>query len=87
MIDYKKEINALNIPWVVSPFFNDIIKDINAPKRMVELAKDYNSKGYIVIDLGLPNDFVDHGPRRDLLQEVKLDSESLYMKIMEFVNE
>jgi len=40
-----------------------------------------------ILNLGLPNDFVDHGPRRDLLQEVKLDSESLYMKIMEFVNE
>ena len=40
-----------------------------------------------ILNLGLPNDFVDHGPRKDLLQEVKLDSESLYMKIMEFVNE
>ena len=40
-----------------------------------------------ILNLGLPNDFVDHGSRRDLLQEVKLDSESLYMKIMEFVNE
>ena len=40
-----------------------------------------------ILNLGLPNDFVDHGPRKDLLQEVKLDSESLYMKIMDFVNE
>jgi len=40
-----------------------------------------------ILNLGLPNDFVDHGPRKDLLQEVKLDSKSLYMKIMEFVNE
>jgi 1-deoxy-D-xylulose-5-phosphate synthase len=40
-----------------------------------------------ILNLGLPNDFVDHGSRRDLLQEVKLDSKSLYMKIMEFVNE
>ena len=40
-----------------------------------------------ILNLGLPNDFVDHGSRKDLLQEVKLDSESLYMKIMEFVNE
>ncbi len=40
-----------------------------------------------ILNLGLPNDFVDHGPRKDLLKEVKLDSESLYMKIMEFVNE
>ncbi len=40
-----------------------------------------------LLNLGLPNDFVDHGSRKDLLQEVGLDSESLYMKIMEFVNE
>ena len=40
-----------------------------------------------ILNLGLPNEFVDHGSRKDLLQEVKLDSESLYMKIMEFVNE
>jgi len=40
-----------------------------------------------ILNLGLPNDFVDHGSRKGLLQEVKLDSESLYVKIMEFLNE
>jgi len=40
-----------------------------------------------ILNLGLPNDFVDHGPRKKLLKEVGLDSNSLYDKIMEFVNE
>ena len=40
-----------------------------------------------ILTLGLPNDFVDHGPRKKLLEEVGLDSSSLYDRIMEFVNE
>ena len=40
-----------------------------------------------ILNLGLPNDFVDHGPTKKLLKEVGLDSNSLYDKIMEFVNE
>ena len=40
-----------------------------------------------ILNIGLPNDFVDHGPRNVLLEEVGLDSQSLYIKIIEFVNE
>ena len=40
-----------------------------------------------ILNIGLPNDFVDHGPRKKLLEEVGLDSSSLYDRIMEFVNE
>jgi 1-deoxy-D-xylulose-5-phosphate synthase len=38
-----------------------------------------------ILNLGLPNDFVDHGPRNILLEEVGLDSKSLYKKIIKFV--
>jgi 1-deoxy-D-xylulose-5-phosphate synthase len=40
-----------------------------------------------ILNIGLPNDFVDHGPRNVLLEEVGLDSQSLYIKIIEFFNE
>ena len=38
-----------------------------------------------ILNIGLPNDFVDHGPRNVLLEEVGLDSSSLYEKIIQFI--
>ena len=37
-----------------------------------------------ILNLGVPNKFVDHGPRNILLQEVGLDSTSLFEKIYNF---
>ena len=37
-----------------------------------------------ILNIGLPNDFVDHGPRNILLEEVGLDSKALYEKIVKF---
>ncbi|MDC0878557.1 1-deoxy-D-xylulose-5-phosphate synthase [Candidatus Marinimicrobia bacterium] len=39
-----------------------------------------------ILNIGLPNDFVDHGPRNILLEEVGLDSKALYEKIVKFVD-
>jgi 1-deoxy-D-xylulose-5-phosphate synthase len=39
-----------------------------------------------LLNIGLPNNFVDHGPRKVLLEEVGLDSESLTEKILSFIN-
>ena len=39
-----------------------------------------------ILNIGIPNDFVDHGPRNVLLEEVGLDSQSLYKKITKFIN-
>ena len=39
-----------------------------------------------LLNIGLPNNFVDHGPRKVLLEEVGLDSESLTEKILNFIN-
>ena len=38
-----------------------------------------------ILNIGIPNDFVDHGPRNVLLEEVGLDSQSLYEKITKFI--
>ena len=47
-------------------------------------SSDKNLKNEI-LNIGLPNDFVDHGPRNVLLEEVGLDSSSLYEKIIQFI--
>jgi len=39
-----------------------------------------------LLNIGLPNNFVDHGSRKVLLKEVGLDSESLTEKILNFIN-
>ena len=40
-----------------------------------------------ILNIGLPNDFVDHGPRNILLEEVGLDSKTLFKKIVKFIDE
>ena len=39
-----------------------------------------------LLRIGLPNNFVEHGPRKVLLEEVGLDSESLSKKVLSFIN-
>tara|TARA_Y100001970_G_scaffold154080_1_gene188626 strand:- start:1058 stop:2917 length:1860 start_codon:yes stop_codon:yes gene_type:complete len=39
-----------------------------------------------LLRIGLPNDFVEHGPRKVLLEEVGFDSESLSKKVLSFIN-
>tara|TARA_B100000886_G_scaffold122260_2_gene82345 strand:+ start:464 stop:2335 length:1872 start_codon:yes stop_codon:yes gene_type:complete len=43
-----------------------------------------NNMSNKILNLGVPNRFVDHGPRNILLQEVGLDSTSLFEKIYNF---
>ena len=40
-----------------------------------------------ILNIGLPNDFIDHGPRNILLEEVGLDSKTLFEKIVKFIDE
>ena len=40
-----------------------------------------------ILTLGVPNRFVDHGPRNILLEEIGLDSMTLYKKIYNFLRE
>ena len=46
---------------------------------------DNNAKNDL-LNIGLPNNFVDHGPRKVLLEEVGLDYESLTEKVLSFIN-
>ena len=59
MIDYNIELDALNMPWIDSPFFPKLIKNLDISKNEIQLAKEFNSKGYVIIDLKLSDSFID----------------------------
>ena len=59
MVDYKKNLDALKLPWVESPFFSELINNNNFSNYEKSLAKDFNKKGYVVIDLELKDDFIE----------------------------
>ncbi|HEY4326547.1 MAG TPA: phytanoyl-CoA dioxygenase family protein [Mucilaginibacter sp.] len=51
-------INA-NLPWVESPFFEDLLKSRNLSADQKKLVKEYNENGYIVISGMLPESLID----------------------------
>ena len=71
MKNYNSDLDALNMPWIDSPFFSTLIENVEIPKNEIQLAKDFNSKGYVIIDLELSDSFID-----DLNGEIKTLSKS-----------
>jgi hypothetical protein len=59
MKDYFKDKNALDIPWIESPFFYDILNNSNYSNEEKEMLLKYHIDGYIVIDLELTDEFID----------------------------
>ena len=51
MKNYNSDLDALNMPWVDSPFFLKLIENVKISKNEIQLAKDFYSKGYVIIDL------------------------------------
>ena len=75
MKQFNKDLDALNIPWVESPFFSNLIDCAGLSENEVQLAKEFNSKGYVIIDLGLSDSFID-----GLNNDIKRLSKSANMK-------
>jgi hypothetical protein len=48
-----------NLPWVESPFFEEILKSKKLPEDKIALAKEYRKNGYIVIPGLLPEALID----------------------------
>ena len=71
MKNYNSDLDALNMPWIDSPFFSTLIENVEIPKNEIQLVKDFNSKGYVIIDLELSDSFID-----DLNSEIKTLSKS-----------
>ena len=59
VIDFKKNLDALNTPWVESPFFSKNIESLTLSNHEIELAKNFNSKGYVIFDLGISILFIE----------------------------
>ncbi len=51
-------VNA-NLPWVESPFFEEILKTKNLNEAQTKIVKEYHENGYVVISGLLPQSLVD----------------------------
>ena len=58
--DYKFNKDSTSMPWTESPFFFSIIKNLTLPEDLKKLACDYNSDGYVIIDLDLEESFLNN---------------------------
>jgi hypothetical protein len=58
MKSYSQNKSALDIPWIESPFFHELLKNSNYTQEETELLIKYYTDGYLVIDLDLDADFV-----------------------------
>ena len=56
MNNFKPSNNSLDIPWIESPFFNQLLEESDLTDKQKEDCKFYNENGYLVIDLGLTDD-------------------------------
>ncbi len=54
--DKKKTIPLMNLPWVDSPFFEQIFSQLNLDNETREIVKQFAEQGYVIIDdLGIEN--------------------------------
>jgi hypothetical protein len=72
MKKYFTDKNSLDIPWIESPFFHQLLKNSNYTEEEKSILTEYNEKGYIVIDLDLTEEYIDN-----LLKQVFKELETL----------
>lgn len=60
MKNYLVDQIAMDIPWIESPFFEQILKNGKYSKNEEELLRSYNANGYVSIDLELTEDFINN---------------------------
>lgn len=57
---YFTDKHALDIPWIESPFFYDLLEnDTTLSAGQKEICRQYHEKGYLIIDLNLSDDDVE----------------------------
>jgi hypothetical protein len=52
--------DALNVPWIESPFFYEILKNQNLTIEQREQAIQFHELGYIILDLDVSDEFLDN---------------------------
>jgi len=60
MKNYFTNKNALDIPWIESPFFYKILENSNYTDEEKSILTEYNERGYIVIDLELTDEYINN---------------------------
>ena len=58
--NYFKNFDAMDCPWVESPFFNKLLENSDLTKEEKELTIQFNEEGYVVVDLDLSDDFLNN---------------------------
>jgi ectoine hydroxylase-related dioxygenase (phytanoyl-CoA dioxygenase family) len=58
MNQFFTDKNALNVPWVESPFFYQLLSKTNLTAERLEQAIQFHEMGYIVLDLELTDEFL-----------------------------
>ena len=53
---YFKDKNALDIPWIESPFFYSLLDNCDLTPEQKDMCKHFHEKGYAIIDLNLTDD-------------------------------
>ena len=53
-------MNNLNIPWIESPFFYELLKKKKTSKHLKKIAIDMHENGYSVINLNLSNALINN---------------------------
>lgn len=56
--NYFEQKNLLNIPWIESPFFYDLLGNSELSDKDKEICKHYYEEGYVIIDLELENSVI-----------------------------
>lgn len=69
--------NSMNIPWIESPLFNNILSSLDVSNEKKEMAIKFNKLGYIIIDLGLTDDFIE-SLKKDILEKTFKQQENFY---------
>jgi hypothetical protein len=49
---------SANLPWVESPFFEEILKTKELTHDEIELVREYNRCGYVVLPGFIPEDLI-----------------------------
>ena len=69
----RSTIKKLNVPFVESPIFKELILS-KKKNKLSSLAKSFNKNGYVVIDLNLSKNYLNHVIKDILRLEIKSDT-------------
>ena len=80
MVTYQKNIDSLNMPWTISPFFNSYLDELDLNEADYNMANDFNTKGYVVVDLQLSERYINSlkDKIRNLLNKNNLKTNSSF---------